>query len=109
MFNHTTWLISKMDPIKYIFEKPALTRRIARWQKLRRTQPDMAVKIKEEVGKQIDVGFLVTSEYPQWVPNIILFRRKMERSAGRGRISAHGSVCQAFCSTFRPGGKTSLF
>ena len=34
MLNHTTWLISKMDPIKYIFEKPALTRRIARWQML---------------------------------------------------------------------------
>jgi len=31
MVNHTTWLISKMVPIKYIFEKPALTRRIARW------------------------------------------------------------------------------
>ena len=27
-------------------------------QKLRRTHPDMAVKIKEEVHKQIDVGFL---------------------------------------------------
>ena len=26
-------------------------------QKLRRTHPDMAVKIKEEVQKQIDVGF----------------------------------------------------
>ena len=33
-------------------------------QKLRRTHPDMAVKIKEEVHKQIDDGFLVTSEYP---------------------------------------------
>jgi len=32
MVNHTTWLISTMDPIKYIFEKPALTGRIARWQ-----------------------------------------------------------------------------
>ncbi|XP_050889074.1 uncharacterized protein LOC127094260 [Lathyrus oleraceus] len=28
MMNHTTWLMSKMDPIKYIFEKPALTGRI---------------------------------------------------------------------------------
>jgi hypothetical protein len=27
-------LISKMDPIKYIFEKPALSGRIARWQML---------------------------------------------------------------------------
>ena len=34
MINHTTWLISKMDPIKYIFEKPALSGRIARWQML---------------------------------------------------------------------------
>jgi len=34
MLTHTTWLISKMDPIKYIFEKPALTGRIARWQML---------------------------------------------------------------------------
>nr|XP_027191080.1 uncharacterized protein LOC101494924 [Cicer arietinum] len=34
MLCHTTWLVSKMDPIKYIFEKPALTGRIARWQML---------------------------------------------------------------------------
>src|SRR4051812_43755149 len=34
MINNTTWLISKMDPIKYVFEKHALTRRIARWQML---------------------------------------------------------------------------
>ena len=34
MLNHTTRLISKMDPIKYIFEKPALTRRIACWKML---------------------------------------------------------------------------
>ncbi|XP_050909197.1 uncharacterized protein LOC127122968 [Lathyrus oleraceus] len=34
MINHTTWLISKMDPIKYDFEKPALTGRISRWQML---------------------------------------------------------------------------
>ena len=32
MLTHTTLLISKMDPIKYIFEKPALFGRIARWQ-----------------------------------------------------------------------------
>jgi len=32
MLSYTTWLVSKMDPVKYIFKKPALTRRIARWQ-----------------------------------------------------------------------------
>ena len=34
MLYHTTLLISKMDPIKYVFEKPALSGRIARWQVL---------------------------------------------------------------------------
>src|SRR4051812_11323938 len=32
MLTHTTLLISKMDPIKYVFEKPALSGRVARWQ-----------------------------------------------------------------------------
>ena len=31
MLTHTTLLISKMDPIKYIFEKLALSGRIAIW------------------------------------------------------------------------------
>ena len=34
MLTHSTLLISKMDPIKYIFEKPALTGRLARWKML---------------------------------------------------------------------------
>jgi len=34
MLSYTTWLVSKMDPIKYIFEKPAFIGRIARWQVL---------------------------------------------------------------------------
>ncbi|GAU48966.1 hypothetical protein TSUD_188130 [Trifolium subterraneum] len=45
-------------------------------QKLRRTHPDMALKIKEEVQKQIDVGFLITSEYPQWLANIVPVPKK---------------------------------
>ena len=32
MLTHTTYLISKIYPIKYIFKKPALTGRVARWQ-----------------------------------------------------------------------------
>ena len=34
MLYYTTWLISKMEPIKYIFEKPSLSGRIAKWQVL---------------------------------------------------------------------------
>ena len=36
----------------------------------------MAVKIKKEVQKQIDVSLLVTTEYPQWVANIMLVPKK---------------------------------
>ena len=31
MVYHTIWLITRLDPIKYIFEKPSLFGRIARW------------------------------------------------------------------------------
>ena len=34
MLYHTTWLIAKLDPIKYVFEKPSLSGRVARWQVL---------------------------------------------------------------------------
>ena len=34
LINYTTWLLSRIDPIKYIFERPYLTSRIARWQAL---------------------------------------------------------------------------
>ena len=34
MLYHTTWLIAKLDPIKFIFEKPSLSERIVRWQVL---------------------------------------------------------------------------
>ena len=45
-------------------------------QKLRRSHPDMALKIKEEVQKQINAGFLVTAEYPQWLANIVPVPKK---------------------------------
>ena len=34
MLSHSTWLVSKMDPIQYIFEKPTLMGQIAWWQVL---------------------------------------------------------------------------
>ena len=34
MLYYTTWLESRMDPINYIFEKPALIGKIAQWQVL---------------------------------------------------------------------------
>ncbi|MCI33905.1 RNA-directed DNA polymerase (Reverse transcriptase), partial [Trifolium medium] len=45
-------------------------------QKLRRTRPDMAFKIREEVRKQFDAGFLAVAKYPQWVANIVPVPKK---------------------------------
>lgn len=45
-------------------------------QKLRRTHPDMAMKIKEEVQKQLNIGFLAVSSYPQWIANIVPVPKK---------------------------------
>ena len=36
----------------------------------------MLLKIKEEVKKQFDVGFLEVEKYPEWVTNIVLVPKK---------------------------------
>ena len=45
-------------------------------QKLRRMKPDVALKIKEEIQKQLDTGFIEVSHYPQWVANIVPVPKK---------------------------------
>ena len=44
--------------------------------KLRRICPDWARKIKEEVTKQIDADFLLVSEYPTRLANIVPVPKK---------------------------------
>ena len=45
-------------------------------QKLRKVKPEMLLKIKEEVKKQLDAGFLEVAKYPQWVANIVPLPKK---------------------------------
>ena len=45
-------------------------------QKLRRMKPEMSLKIKEEVKKQFDTGFLAVARYPEWVANIVPVPKK---------------------------------
>ncbi|KAI5427624.1 hypothetical protein KIW84_032870 [Lathyrus oleraceus] len=52
-------------------------------QKLRRTRPEMAVKIKEEVQKQLDAGFLAVTNYPPWVANIVPVPKKDGKLSSR--------------------------
>ena len=48
-------------------------------QKLRRVKPKMLLKIKEEVRKQFDAGFLEVAKYLEWVANIVPVLKKDER------------------------------
>ena len=45
-------------------------------QKLRRVKPEMLLKIKEEVKKQVDAGFLEVAKYSEWVANIVPVPKK---------------------------------
>ncbi|TYK20462.1 protein NYNRIN-like [Cucumis melo var. makuwa] len=48
-------------------------------QKLRKMKPDVLIKIKEEVQKKIEAGFLTVSKYPEWVENIVPVFKKDEK------------------------------
>ncbi|KAL5137764.1 hypothetical protein HKD37_10G028085 [Glycine soja] len=48
-------------------------------QKLRRMKPEMSLKIKEEVRKQFDAGFLAVARYPEWVANIVPVPKKDDK------------------------------
>ncbi|KAA3460929.1 RNA-directed DNA polymerase (Reverse transcriptase), Ribonuclease H [Gossypium australe] len=45
-------------------------------QKLQRMRPDVVIKIKEEVKKQFDAGFLQVVKYSEWVANIVSVPKK---------------------------------
>ena len=39
-------------------------------------RPEMSEKIKAEVMKQFDAGFLAVTSYPQWVANVVPVPKK---------------------------------
>ena len=44
--------------------------------KVHRMWPDMSEKIKAEVMKQFNAGFLDVTSYPQWVENVVPVPKK---------------------------------
>ena len=40
-------------------------------QKPRRLRPEWSLALKEEIQKQLDAGFLLSVQYPQWLANIV--------------------------------------
>jgi len=51
-------------------------------QRLRRAHPDIWIKVKAELKKQWNAGFLEVVKYPQWVSNIVVVPKK------KGKIRA---------------------
>ena len=45
-------------------------------QKLRRLHPRWSLQIKEEIQKQLRVGFLLVVEYPEWLANVVPVPKK---------------------------------
>uniref|UniRef100_A0A2N9HZ22 Uncharacterized protein n=1 Tax=Fagus sylvatica TaxID=28930 RepID=A0A2N9HZ22_FAGSY len=80
MLYYTTWLVSRMDPIKYIFEKPALTGKIARWQVLL-SEFDILFVARKAIKGQAIADYLadypseqlelMDSEFPDEGPNAV--------------------------------------
>ena len=48
-------------------------------QKLSRMKPDVALKIKEEIKKQLTAKFIRVSKYPEWVANVVPVPKKDRR------------------------------
>ena len=45
-------------------------------QKLRRLHPRWSLQVKEEIQKQVNVGFLSVVEYPEWLANVVPVPKK---------------------------------
>ena len=45
-------------------------------QKLRRLHPKWSLKVKEEIQKQLSVGFLSVVKYPEWLANVVPVPKK---------------------------------
>ncbi|RVW21846.1 Retrovirus-related Pol polyprotein from transposon 17.6 [Vitis vinifera] len=45
-------------------------------QKLRRSHPRWSLQVKEEIQKQLSVGFLSVVEYPEWLANVVPVPKK---------------------------------
>ena len=60
-------MITRLDPIKYIFEKPSPSRRIARWQ-VQLSEYDIQYVSQKAIKKSIVVEFLIKRALEDYEP-----------------------------------------
>ena len=65
MFYHTTWLIARLDAIKYFFEKPSLSGRIARWQVLL-SEFDILYVSQKAIKGSVIADFITERAYEEY-------------------------------------------
>ena len=80
MLYFTTYLISRMDPIKYIFEKPTLTGRISRWHMLL-TEFDIIYVSQKAIKGQAIADLLADCPVEDYYPMNTIFPEEAVLSA----------------------------
>ena len=65
-----------LDPFIVQYHLPILPHARLVKLKLRRLHPRWSLQVKEEIQKQLSVGFLLVVEYPEWMANVILVPKK---------------------------------
>ena len=60
-----------LDPSIVVHQLPTREDVKPKKQKLRRFRPDLLLKIKEEIKKLLEVGFIEVSNYLDWVANVV--------------------------------------
>ena len=68
-----------LDPNIVAHKIPLLEGTEPKQQRLRRMSPEMSLKIKDEVTKQLNAGFLEVPLYPKWIANIVPVPKKDRR------------------------------
>ena len=68
--------MSDLDPSIIQHRLPLLPHARLVKQKLRRLHPRWSLQVKEEIQKQLSVGFLSMVEYPKWLANVIPVPKK---------------------------------
>ena len=65
-----------LDPTVVQHHLPILPHARLVKQKLRRLHPRWSLQVKEEIQKQLSVGFLSVVEYPEWLANVVPVPKK---------------------------------
>ena len=68
-----------LDPTIVQHHLPILPHARSVKQKLRRLHPRWSLQVKEEIQKQLSVGFLSVVEYPEWLANVVPVPKKDEK------------------------------